>query len=306
MQNMSRKFQIVGLGEIVWDILPSGKRLGGAPANFAFHAHALGGEGLILSAVGNDDFGRELLNQLYSLGLDCGNINISKHPTGLIHALISDDGSAEYTIEVGAAWDFLEWSNETGHLAKNCDAVCFGTLSQRSFTSRETIYRFLKEVKADCLRVFDINLRQYYYSKEIIQNSLQAANVFKLNDEELEVISNLFNISGTTEEKLDLLLKSFDLELLALTKGANGSIMIDKNNISSLPGKPTKVVDTIGAGDAFTAAMIIGKLNGFSLDHLHLMASSLASYICTQSGATPKLPESLIAQFKDKLFKQFN
>jgi fructokinase len=289
-----RQFCLVGLGEILWDLLPAGPQLGGAPANFAYHAAALGGRGAVASCVGDDDRGREILERLDGLGVDRAAVALdSEHPTGTVTVEVDADGRPHYTIHENVAWDFIRPDEALWHLAVTADAVCFGTLAQRSAVSRATIAQFLEHTLAGCLRIFDINLRQSYYDRAVLEHSLEHADVVKLNDEELPVVSRLLDLPGPADEALSALLKNHSLRLVVLTKGAAGSVLISPQGTSSLPGESVKVVDTVGAGDAFTAAVALGLLEGASLEAVHRRAARLAAFVCSQSGATPHVPGEL-------------
>jgi fructokinase len=288
------RFCLVGLGEVLWDLLPAGPQLGGAPANFAYHAAALGGEGAVASCVGTDERGREILQRLDALGLDRTAVALdAEHPTGTVTVELDGDGRPQYTIHENVAWDFIPQSEALWHLSVRADAVCFGTLAQRGPTSRQTIGHFLEQTLAGCLRIFDINLRQSYYGREILESSLKHADVVKLNDEELPVVAGLLNLPGKDEQTLAELLIRYPLRLAVLTRGASGSVLMSPRQTSRLAGERLKVVDTVGAGDAFTAAVAMGLLEGADLDALHRRAARLAAYVCTQNGATPQVPGEL-------------
>ena len=302
MKNVpKRSFDIVGLGEVLWDMLPEAKRLGGAPANFALHAHALGGQAHIISAVGQDESGLDILHQLSKNRVNTEYIQIDEPPTGWVDVEICKNGHPEYVVHEGVAWDHLQFSPKMKELAKTCDAVCFGTLAQRNPISQQSIQAFLAHTKDDCLRVFDINLRQDYYTKDIIERSLRIANVLKLNDDELMVLQVLIGLPSPTEPALQALLTRYQLDFLAFTQGAAGSIMMDKDTVSHCPGIPVTVKDTIGAGDSFAAAMVMGKLQGLPLEKMNQLASKVAAYVCSQAGATPALPAYLIAELKQEM-----
>lgn len=294
-------FTVVGIGELLWDMLAEGKRLGGAPANFALHASALGGQTAVISSLGQDANGLEILRQLSRHHMSTELIQKNDHPTGWVDVEISESGHPAYIIHEHVAWDHIQFLPETRQLAKTCDAVCFGTLAQRNPVSRKSIQDFLAATKENCLRIFDINLRQHYYSRDIIENSLQAATILKLNDEELEVLREMFGLTGSTESALGKILDRWDLNLIAFTQGADGSIMINRKDVSCCPGIPVTIKDTIGAGDAFTAAMTIGKLYGLPLEKINRLAGKVAAYVCSQAGATPALPDSLINELKQEM-----
>jgi len=286
-----KKFALIGIGEILWDILPSGRQLGGAPANFAYHAHSLGEEGIVVSSVGQDGLGKEIQNKLKALGLVLDFITIDKtHPTGIVSVMIDCKGIPDFTIHEDVAWDYIPETVELLKLAKRADAVCFGSLAQRSPISYRTMRNFLHNTSEEALRIFDINLRQGFYSKVIIEDSLRLASVLKLNENELPMVVNILGLEEEENEPLGVLSELYELKLVALTRGANGSVLYSDGQKSIHDGYSVKVVDTIGAGDAFTAAMAIGMLKGYKLNHINTIANRVASYICTQSGATPIIP----------------
>ena len=296
---MKEKPLLVGLGEVLWDLLPAGKRLGGAPANFAYHADAQGGRGVVASCVGDDPLGQEIVDQLRQLGLTTDYVALDPdHPTGTVSVELDEHGKPTYVIHHPVAWDFIPSQPELLALAETTDVVCYGSLAQRSSTSRETIQAFLARVPKESLRIFDINLRQEYYDQEIITDSLKAASILKLNDEELPVVARMFMIplpesvldrEGEEEENaaLRILLERFNLDLIALTKGSAGAKLVTAREVASHPGVPVEVVDTVGAGDSFTAAMAIGLLEGRDLITILNRASRIAAFVCSSRGATP-------------------
>ncbi len=282
------KIVTVGLGEILWDLLPEGKQLGGAPANFAYFAKLLGAESLIISAVGNDSAGREITAQLDSIGLSTNLVAIDpEHPTGTVSVKLNSAGDPDYIIHEEVAWDYIPFMERVSAVAVEADAICYGTLAQRSPVSRETIRAVLRMTKTDCIRVYDVNLRQSYHDRLTIQDSFKAATILKLNEDELTVIVGYFTMSGTEKEVLDQLIKRFDLRMIAVTKGAKGSLLIGPDFYSELIAPVVEVVDTVGAGDAFTAALAVGYINGDPVDLVHRNAADLAAWVCTQKGAIP-------------------
>jgi len=293
--NSTNAFLLVGLGEVLWDMLPDGKQLGGAPANFAYHSQALGCQGVIASCVGEDDLGKEILSCLDRLDLDLRYIAVDKeHPTGTVTVELDEAGQPDFTIHTGVAWDFIPCSPELLDLAAQVDAVCYGSLCQRSEVSRATVRKFLEATRPDCLRVFDINIRQSYYSKEIVNSMLETSNVFKLNDDELPIVAELLDMEGSETEILAALTDRYDLRLIVLTKGSAGSRLYARGKDSIHQGIPVAdVADTVGAGDAFTAATAVGVLKGADLDQISDHANRVAAYVCSQKGATPKLPAEL-------------
>jgi len=285
---------VVGIGEILWDLLPSGKQMGGAPANFAYQAKALGAESVIVSAVGDDEPGREILRTLEGQGLDGRRVSVlASVPTGSVTVRLDAQGIPAYDILKNAAWDFLPWTSETLEAAVCVDAVCFGTLAQRSEVSRTTIRAFLDATRGDCLRVLDLNLRQSYYSREIIRGLLQRSNVLKLNDEELRSAARLFAMPGSETEILERLLGEYPLDLIALTKGKSGSRLFGRNRESLHPGYPVEMADSVGAGDAFTAALVVGLLKKKDWDDISERANRIAAFVCSHKGAWPQVPADL-------------
>ena len=285
----------MGIGELLWDILPDGKELGGAPANFAYHAQALGGEGVIVSCIGADDYGQQVLDQLNTLSLGVEYIAVDEtHPTGTVSVQVDAEGKPSYNIHEDVAWDFIPRTAELTKLARRADAVCFGTLAQRNEVSRATIQAFLQETSDDVLRIFDINLRQIFYSRDVIEKSLDLAHVFKLNEEELVIVADLLSLDAGDESTLLVnFANRYNLHMIALTKGERGSVLYSEGWISSHAGYKTEVVDTVGAGDSFAAALAVGVLRGQSLDSINHNANRVAAYVCSKPGATPELPAEL-------------
>jgi len=293
----SDKKKIIGLGELLWDIFPSGRKFGGAPANFAFHAQNLGGDSSIISSVGDDDLGKDIMNHLGALDLKTRYLQIDKHhPTGSVEIKLDDEGKPDYIIHEDVAWDNIQFIADLEQLAKQADAICFGSLAQRSAISAKTIQKFISLVPNNGLKVFDINLRQAFYDKDTITASLEKCNCLKLNDDELPVVASYFGLGGDEVSQFRDLITMFDLTLVALTKGAEGSLLVSETDSSSLGTSEVNIADTVGAGDAFTAALVMGLLNGLSLQHTHLNANNLAAYVCTQNGATPGLPAKLLEE----------
>jgi fructokinase len=288
---------IVGVGEILWDMLPGGKVLGGAPANFAYHCSQLGAESHVISAIGKDESGCEILKKVESLNLSCETLFISEQlPTSTVTVKLDAKGHPEYTIHENVAWDHIHTDGGALEMMKGADAVCFGSLAQRSPVSRKSIQTYLSAASADCLRVFDINLRQHYYSIELIEESLSFTDVLKLNKEELVVLAGLFSLEGDENEMIRSLQNNFDLKLIALTRGGDGSTLFNGTGRSDYRADAVHAVDTVGAGDSFTAAMVMTYLKGMDLKDIHRMASELAAYVCTQKGATPVIPSNLLSE----------
>ncbi len=292
-------FRVVGIGELLWDVLPSGRKLGGAPANFTYHAHALGADARPVSRVGNDPEGREALAQLERLGLptDCIEIDPAL-PTGTVTVQLERDGQPHYTIHENVAWDALQGEAAAQAAIAKADAICFGTLAQRSERSRRAIRWLVSLTPPASLRVLDVNLRAPYIFQEVILDSLKLANVLKLNEGELPVIAELLGISADPREIIQTVTKQFGLKCVAFTRGAQGSLLFANGEWSELPSPPTQVVDTIGAGDSFTAALVLGLLDKWPLKEVHRRATALAAYVCSQAGATPPLLEALKEPFR--------
>lgn len=284
---------VVGLGEILWDVLPSGTFLGGAPANFAFHANQLGARGLVVSAIGRDAPGDQILNQLQELGVAGDGLRRADEPTGTVTATMVD-GQPNYTIHTDVAWDFIPFDSELQQIAQAADAVCFGSLAQRCPTSQQSIQEFLRATRKVCWRIFDINLRQQFYDEATIQTSLELSHVLKLNHEELPVVARLLDLPAQSDQAISALLERYELRLIALTRGGDGSSLFSRFRASHHPGYPVaQLADTVGAGDSFTAALVMGLLHMDDLDTIHDRAARLASFVCTQRGATPQLPNDL-------------
>ena len=294
----SKEMVIVGLGEILWDILPTGKALGGAPANFAYHAHALGAVAWVVSAVGSDRSGHEILERLNLMGIHPDFVGEdSHHPTGSVSVQVDGQGIPSYIIHENVAWDHISYEPGMDSLAATADAVCFGSLGQRSPVSRTTIQRFLAATGPSCKRILDINLRQHFYTREIIGQSLELSNILKLNEDELPVLAEMCSLHGNVQDQLSQLLRQYRLELIALTRGGRGAILQTPYETADCPGFPAVAADTVGAGDAFTAAMAIGLLSKRPLMRINRQACQVAAFVCSQHGATPTIPANLVAEF---------
>ena len=289
---------IVGLGEALWDCLPEGRKLGGAPANFAYHTGQFGYDSLAISAVGNDVLSKDTLDEFGKKGVKYLMPEVD-YQTGTVQVELDSEGIPTYDIKEGVAWDNIPFTPEVEEAAKNCRAVCFGSLAQRSSVSRQTIQKFLEATPKDCLKIFDINLRQNPYTKEIITNSLQHANILKINDEELVLIGRLFGYPGLDiENKCWLLLGKYHLDMLVLTCGVNGSYVFAPNLKSFQETPAVEVADTVGAGDSFTGAFTSAILAGMPIPDAHKLAVEVSAYVCTQNGAMPKLPKELLDRIK--------
>ncbi len=291
---MERKY-IVGIGELLWDILPDGKKIGGAPGNFAYHSSQFGFESAVVSAIGDDKLGDEILENLQEKGLG-GIIEKVEYPTGVVQVEIDSNGVPIYEIKENVAWDNIPFTPELEALAKQTRAVTFGSLAQRNIVSRTTINSFLDAMGDDeeCYKIFDINLRQGFYSKESVAHSLERCNILKINDEELVAISRMFGYSGIDlQDKCWILLAKYKLKMLILTCGVNGSYLFTAGNVSFVETPKVEVADTVGAGDSFTATFISAILRGQSIVDAHRKAVRISAYICTQHGAMAEIPESL-------------
>ncbi len=286
---------IVGMGEVLWDMLPEGKKIGGAPANFAYHVSQYGFDGSVVSAVGDDKLGNEILESFNNRHLNYL-IQRVPYPTGTVQIELDEAGIPCYEIKENVAWDNIPFTVDLEKLAKKTRAVCFGSLAQRNTVSRETINRFL-DVMSDAAgqyRVFDVNLRQGFYDKEILCNSMKRCNILKINDEELIAVSRMFEYPGIDlEDKCRALLSEYGLEILILTCGVNGSYVFTRENVSFVNTPKIEVADTVGAGDSFTATFISAILKGKSIREAHELAVEVSAYVCTQNGAMPELPISI-------------
>ena len=320
-------FNVIGVGEVLWDLLLTGPQLGGAPANFAYHAHALGAQAQVITRVGKDDHGREIIRRFHEMGLPETGVQVDETaPTGTAKVELSGDGLAHFTIQENVAWDLIAVTDEAVAVARRAHAICFGSLAQRCEPSRRTIQHLVAATPPDALRVFDINLRQQFYSRDVIEQSLQLANVLKLNDDELPTLAAMFNLTGSTEDdscgadtpvrvfaarqpsartrvsaphkiehQIEWLAHTFSLRLVALTRGANGSLLYQKDNDnnnnevrwSDCPSRPVKVVDTVGAGDSFTAATGVGTApkNGLGRNQYHRQRSGALRLLATGGNA---------------------
>jgi fructokinase len=286
----------VGLGELLWDLLPAGKQLGGAPANFAYMIALLGHQGVVASRVGRDALGTELREKLGVLGLDESYVQTDPAAaTGTVQVRIDRGGQPEYEITEGVAWDFLDWNLPWRQLAKKADVVCFGSLAQRSAKSRATIRKFVSAVRPGALRIFDVNLRQKFFSEEVLSESLRLASVAKLNDHELPIVMRELRLNYDDEgHGAEALRRTFDLKLVCVTRGAMGSLLVTENERDEHPGFPARVVDSVGAGDAFTAALAHHVLAGSSLRVTNAAANRMGAWVASQSGATPPADPAVI------------
>jgi fructokinase len=291
---MSTRHRIIGIGEVLWDVFPDGPRFGGAPANFACHAASLGADVSMVSRVGDDDLGAKAVDFLRQRGVDASAVARSSDlPTGTVQVTLDAKKSPSYTIAAPVAWDAIEWSYRLEQLAEAADAVCFGTLAQRSEVSRISIQRFLRATPKAALRVFDVNLRQTFHSPQTIRKSLELANALKLNDQELPIVAEACGIFSSPDAQLRALCEKHALRLVAMTRGAKGAKVISPMAESDCPGFPTNVLDTVGAGDSYTAALVVGVLRDNGLEEVNEHACRVASFVCSQNGANPPLPPGL-------------
>lgn len=286
---------VVGLGEALWDVLPDGKKLGGAPANFAYHVGQFGMKSVAISALGEDKLAEETVAALEEKKLNYLMPRVP-YPTGTVQVELDDDGVPTYDIRENVAWDNIPFTPEVENIARHCRAVCFGSLAQRNVVSRDTINRFLDATPDDCLKIFDINLRQNFYTKEVIQESVRRCNVLKINDEELVLIGRLFGYPGLDiSNKCWLILGKYNLDMLVLTCGVNGSYVFTPGGMSYLETPHVEVADTVGAGDSFTGTFCAAILRGLPVNEAHRLAVQVSAYVCTQNGAMPVLPDSIKA-----------
>lgn len=286
---------IVGMGEALWDVLPEGKKIGGAPANFAYHVSQFGLPSCVVSAIGDDNLGHEIVENFTSKGLN-QMIDIVPYPTGTVQVELDEAGIPVYDIKENVAWDNIPYTENLKALAKNTKAVCFGSLAQRNIVSRTTINDFLDAIPAEnnALKVFDINLRQGFYTKDILCNSMEKCNILKINDEELVTVSRMFGYPGIDlQDKCWLLLGKYNLKMLILTCGINGSYVFTPGEVSFQPTPVVEVADTVGAGDSFTAAFIASILKGKSVKEAHAKAVQVSAFVCTKNGAMPILPKEM-------------
>ena len=290
---------VVGMGEALWDVLPEGKKIGGAPANFAFHVSQQGLESYAISAIGKDALGDEIIEVFDKKELNYS-LPLVDYSTGTVQVTLDNEGIPCYDIKENVAWDNIPFTDELKEMALRTRAICFGSLAQRSAVSRATILKYVETVPETegQLKIFDINLRQQFYTKEVISESLKRCNVLKINDEELVILSRMYGYPGIDlEDKCWILIAKYNLKMLILTCGTNGSYVFTPGDVSFQPTPKVKVADTVGAGDSFTATFCTSLLKGKSVRVAHELAVMVSAYVCTQSGAMPELPKDL----KDKL-----
>ncbi len=295
---LTTKRTVVGLGELLWDLFPAGKQLGGAPANFAYITSLLGDEGIPASRLGQDDLGADAIRCLADLGLSTEFVQQTpEHPTGTVKVEVDSAGQPRFEIAQPVAWDFLEWTPQWQQLAQRSDAVCFSTLAQRSGQSRHTMRSFLHGTRPDAVRVCDINLRQSFFTAEVVTESLKLSTIVKHNHEELPRVMRLFGFDHHSEQdSAQRLLSTHDLKLVCVTRGNNGSLLLSANESCEHPGFKVKVADTVGAGDAFTAALVHGYLRKASLAEINETANRVGAWVASQAGATPAPKEGDLNQ----------
>lgn len=298
---MTKVFIVAGIGEVLFDIFPDGKKMGGAPANFTFHAQQIGLNAYPVSSVGRDTQGYEIMDRLTEAGLSTDYIQQTDYPTGTAYVSLDSCGIPNFILTENVAWDHIQWTDRLTGLAANVDAVCFGSLAQRSSHSCLSIHEFLNHTRDDCLRIFDINLRQKYYSPDTIKRSLKAANVLKLNEGELVLLQDILKLPSSIQEALCALQVRYELDYIALTRGAEGALLKNRKIICDCPGFKTEVLDTVGAGDSYTAVLAFGILHKLPLDQINDLANSVAAYVCSQYGACPVLPDSLISKLESNI-----
>jgi fructokinase len=278
----------IGIGEVLWDLLPTGKLVGGAPSNFAYHTQQQGASSCIVSAVGNDSNGNEIKEALLKKNLTTDYIQTVDYPTGTVDVNLNSSGEPSYSINENVAWDYISLPKNIDKQIKHTAILCFGSLAQRNAYTRNSIKKIIQKVNDDCLIVFDINIRQSYYNKEIIQESLAFCNVLKLNVDELAILRSLLNLKGLDDKVvIEKLMKQYNLKLVALTYGSKGSVLMTPNNVSQLKTPKINVLDTIGAGDSFTATMAMEFVKDKSLDKVHQRAIEVSSFVCQSNGAMP-------------------
>jgi fructokinase len=309
-ENPKRRF-IVGLGELLWDLLPAGRQLGGAPANFALMSARLGNHAAVLSRIGRDEQGRDAVAMLKPFPIDLGYLQVDpQHPTGTV-AVDLAEGQPAYRIAEPVAWDFFDFTPEWQQLAARADAVCFGSLAQRNAISRQTIQSFLAATSAECVRVFDVNLRQHYFSSEVVEESIELATILKMNDGEVPIVMRLLDLdrdesiahSGVAGliNAAEILIEEFPLRLVCITRGGEGSVLAMRDEIHLHKGVATQVADTVGAGDAFTAALTHYFLRGAPLEVLNEAGNRWGSWVASQQGAMAPLPSELKASMASKI-----
>ena len=290
-------FTIVGIGELLWDFLPAGKEIGGAPGNFAYVAGKLGDRGVVASRIGKDTLGNEIRARLDSLGVDTDMLQVDgENPTGTVNVQVDLAGQPQFDIAAPVAWDFFEWTPSWESLARSADAIYFGTLGQRHPQSTATTQAFLRAARPDAIKIFDTNLRQNFFSAEVIQESLRLANAMKLNHDELPRVMQMLQLNATDEiSSAQKLLREFNLRIVCVTRGERGSLLVTQDEIAEHPGLRIEVRDTVGAGDAFTATLIHHLLRGSSLPRINEAANRMGSWVASHAGGTPPFSEEALA-----------
>ncbi len=284
---------VVGLGEVLWDMLPEGRKIGGAPVNFAYHAGQFGIDTMAVSAIGNDKLGEDTIAEMNGKHLNHIFPSVP-YPTGSVQVSLDEKGVPAYDIKENVAWDNIPFTNEIESVARNCQAVCFGSLAQRNAVSRNTIRKFIESTPSGCIRIFDINQRQNFYTSNVIHDSLELCNILKINDEEIMLVSRMFNYdSSNIENVCRTIMEDFSLEMVILTCGTKGSYIFTKGGVSFMPTPKVNVADTVGAGDSFTGSFCAAILRGLPVAEAHKKAVEVSAYVCTQNGAMPEIPESM-------------
>lgn len=284
---------VVGLGEVLWDMLPEGRKIGGAPVNFAYHAGQFGIDTMAVSAIGNDKLGEDTIAEMNGKHLNHIFPSVP-YPTGSVQVSLDEKGVPAYDIKENVAWDNIPFTNEIESVARSCRAVCFGSLAQRNAVSRSTIRKFIESTPSGCIRIFDINLRQNFYTSNVIHDSLEHCNILKINDEEIMLVSRMFNYdSSNIENVCRTIMEDFSLEMVILTCGTKGSYIFTKGGVSFMPTPKVNVADTVGAGDSFTGSFCAAILRGLPVAEAHKKAVEVSAYVCTQNGAMPEIPESM-------------
>jgi fructokinase len=292
------EYTIVGIGELLWDLLPEGKKLGGAPANFAYMSSMLGDRSIIASRIGDDELGREAAERLSQIGLMNRYVQVDeKHATGTVRVDVDETGQPDFIITEEAAWDYIQFTHGWQEMARRADAICYGSLAQRSPASREAILSFLRASRSEALRVYDVNLRPPFYSASVLHESLKLSRIVKLNDQELPVVMGLLGLSGNGDvESGRTLLRAYGLEMVCMTRGARGSILVSGAEVVEHPGLRVDVADTVGAGDAFTAALTHHYLRGAPLERISKAANLLGAWVASQTGAMPAIEPGVLNQ----------
>ena len=289
--------KIIAIGEIVWDCLPAGNQLGGAPLNFAFFAKELGAQAYAVSAVGNDELGDETLHVASATGVNLDFVQRNDLPTSRVLVTLDENGIPQYEIVEGVAWDAVECADSALELVRDASVICWGSLAQRTEKSRQSVLSMLSAAPASCLKVFDINIRQHYYSLEVIKNSLEYADILKLNEDELPLVAEMLGMTGSEEAVISEIIERYSLKYVVYTHGADFSRVYGAEGLLSHQDTPkVKVADTVGAGDSFTAVLVTSLLQGRNIATAHALAVEVAAFVCTQHGAINSLPAEIISK----------